>query len=217
VSRFFGAFNKLRGSDRLVRVTLVSAATITSALVVGAFLLVTVNVIRYERASICGVDSLQGCIQVVPGVITDPSRHKVRRSCGGPASYCQHIDYYSIVVTPQGSSHRVELWDSKEHPDFRVGDLVSLERWGDEYIAVTNHGQRVVTSNWNLIWFEWVLGLAVVFAVIIAVYWLMGRLGCFKTKTSSMLIALMVGEYLLIASILIKVHSTHWAFLQLFW
>jgi hypothetical protein len=121
------------------------------AVVVGALLIMVVNLVRFDAAEICDSTSSQGCILTSRATITSPSRKVHSYWCGsGPASSgCHDRDDYSIAVTPEGSTREVELWDTREHSDFRVGDSVTLELWHGQYIAVTDGSHRVEVNDWN--------------------------------------------------------------------
>jgi hypothetical protein len=152
----------------------------------------------------------------------------VETTCGGgtASTRCDDTRYHSINVTPTNSSREVELWDRKKHPDFRVGDIVRLEKWHYEYTAISGHGQRIVTSDWNLKRFEWKVGVSVILAAIIAGFWWTGRLN-FKTEASSrlgtvgvnirltVLATVLMGEGVIIVAIWYKVCSMGGALLQL--
>jgi hypothetical protein len=97
----------------------VAAGLLVLAGVLGAGLVMAVNLVRFERAGTCAAGPSRSCVQVSTGVITSPGRQVDNSWCGtGPGGACVDRVDYSIVVTPDGSAREVELWDTREHPDF---------------------------------------------------------------------------------------------------
>lgn len=134
--------------------------------------MMSINLMRYELAAFCGSDSSRDCIHVSTGKITSPGRQVDNSWCGtGPAGVCHDRVDHSIVITPDGSAHEVELWDTQEHADFILGDTVKLERWRGQYIAVTDGDQRVEVNDWNPRLLEILLILASTSAIVITLLW----------------------------------------------
>jgi len=161
------------------RSLLVVTSLIGLVIVVGTLLVIALNLIRFERSSTCESAASADCVLVSPAVITSPSRHVRTTSCGtGPASGgCHDRDDYSIAVTPAGSTTEVELWDTRQHPDFRVGDSVRLELWHGHYIAVTDGGHRLEVNDWKPRLLEWILAVTAASALIAGLLWRLGLLG----------------------------------------
>lgn len=149
-----------------------AAGLLALAGVVGALVLMAVNLVLFARAEVCGSTPSRTCVQVSTGTITSPGRRVDSSWCGaGPATACVDRVRHSIVVTPEGSTREVELWDKQEHPDFVVGDAVRLERWHGQYIAVTDGGQRVAVNGWNPRVLAVLLVLAPISALVIGLLW----------------------------------------------
>ena len=150
----------------------IAAGSLALAGIVGAALMMAINLVWFERAGVCSSASSRNCIHVSMGTITSPGRQEDNSWCGtGPAGGCHDRVDHSIVVTPEGSTHEVELWDTQEHPDFVVGDTVKLERWHGQYIAVTAGDNRVEVNDWNPQLLKTLLILAPVSALLITLLW----------------------------------------------
>jgi len=178
-----------------------AAGLVALAVVVGALVVMAVNLVLFARAEVCGASPSRTCVQVSMGTITSPGRRVDNSWCGtGPSTACVDDVEHSIVVTPEGSTREVELWDDREHPDFVVGDAVRLERWHGQYIAVTDGDQRVRVNGWNPRVLAVLLILAPISALVIALLWRLKVLSLEdKAQLSSVLgvlVMIYVGTYL---------------------
>ena len=150
----------------------IAAGSFALAGILVAALAMAINLVRFERAAICESGISRNCIQVSMGTITSPGRQVDNSWCGtGPGGACVDRVDYSIVVTPEGATREVELWDTREHPDFALGDAVRLERWHGQYIAVTDGGHRIEVNDWNPRLLAVLLLLAPISALVIAPLW----------------------------------------------
>jgi len=174
----------------------VAAGLLVLAGVLAAGLVMAVNLVRFERAGICASGPSRSCVQVSTGVITSPGRRVDNSWCGtGPGGACVDRVDYSIVVTPGGATREVELWDTREHPDFALGDAVRLERWHGQYIAVTDGGHRIEVNDWSPRLLAVLLILAPISALVIASLWRFKVIA--RVRGLSVLVLVYGGVYLL--------------------